>query len=176
MKRLTFLLILTLAACLCGVPRGFAAAKYKQYTDARQKFSIKYPPGYTVKNVGGAVVFSSPLSGKRDIFAESLNIVVVGVADYPGTMQSFYLRSKKRLLETMPQMRITDEGLDTVAGRPAFRLNYTALQNGTMFEFKQSMVGYHGLVYVLTYTALPESYEEYLPVINEMTASLSFID
>jgi eukaryotic-like serine/threonine-protein kinase len=176
MKRAAFFLILGLAVCLCGVPRGFAAVKYKQYTDEKQKFSIKYPDGYTVKTVGSAVVFSAPLSGKRDTFAESFNIVVVGVADYPGTMQSFYQRSKKSLQETMPQLRIIDEGMETISGRPAFRLNYTSLQNDTVFEFMQSMVGYYGLVYVLTYTAMPESYEDYLPVINEMIESFSFID
>ncbi len=160
---------------LCALP-ALAAAKSQLYRDPRLKFSLRYPAGYTVKTVGSAVVFSAPLSGRGDSFPESLNVVVVGMADYPGSVESFYLRSKKSLLESMPYLRIVDEDTAAMAGRTAWRLHYTAMPNTTPFEFLQVMLENRGLAYLLTYTAQPGSYEEYLPAMEEILASFSFID
>lgn len=178
MKRISLptisFLVLSLSL-LCSLP-ALAAAKTQLYRDPKLKFALRYPAGYTVKTVGSAVVFSAPLSGRGDTFPESLNVVVVGMSDYPGSVESFYLRSKKSLMESMPYLRVIDEDTAKMAGRTAWRLHYTAVPNTTPFEFLQVMLEYRGLAYLLTYTAQPGSYEQYLPAIEEMLASFSFID
>ena len=62
----------------------------------------------------------------------------------------------------------------TLGGRKAFIYEYTYAVGGEVFRYRQVVAAYAGMIYSLTYTSRPETFEEHLDDVDMMIANFTF--
>lgn len=76
-----------------------------------------------------------------------------------------------RAMDDYTLVSTTATTLDT---RPANTYIYTATVDGTAFRFAQTVASYRGMVYTVTYTALPEVFDTHMTDYERMLAAFDF--
>ncbi|HOW42184.1 MAG TPA: PsbP-related protein [Candidatus Omnitrophota bacterium] len=168
-------LVALCSVCILAGSVHVHAQQVRTYTNKNLHFKLQYPADFQVKTINGAIILSSPLKSQKDTFAESVNIVTLGADRGVNNLKDFYGQARKSMQETMLKVKIIEDKKITLGGKEAYLLVYTSLRKKTTFKFMQVMTMNDRLVYVVTYTALPETYEEYLRPVKAMLNSFAFV-
>ena len=135
-------------------------------------YSIQYPGDWKINSFGDAVLFNSPLEGKSDKFQENVGVISFPIErDLPrdnGELEAAILKELDGSLSDFKYMSSSCMGL------PEYRMcefTYSFTFVGKRAKQKQTTIFYGDVMYSITYTAEPESYDLYLPVADDMTRS-----
>ena len=175
-QKLVWVAVITLGLLLAAFAVWFFLFQYnfETYTQARQKFSIKYPTDwYKQENQEGAsVIFLSPLDNQLDFFKENVNVVVQDLSKSSMELKD-YTDTAIRQVEI-----IFRENLQVIESKPTWLSGYPAhrfifLGKGPEAEFKYFIVWTikDNVAYQVTYAAISSQFDKYLPIVKRMMSS-----
>lgn len=201
MKRITALLcsvLLCLALCSCeqkdpNVPDGMKLVETES-----NDYSLFVPEDWSVDMSTGVVSAYASLVDQsnvsftgftikmRDLYAETVASDDTGAdAEVKGIIDVFWESYSEDFAETFGDtMKYIDENGDesdspvavrtTLGGFEANKYTYTARVTGETYKFTQVVCIEAGYVYILTYTAVTESYDEHLEDVESIIANFKF--
>ena len=152
-------------------PGGFKSLSQGNY-------SIGYPSDWTVNTsgqMGTKFVILSPLASDSDSFQENVNLVIQDLSGHPLNLNDFTNLSVDQI-GTFPNGRVIDKQLQKGGGtgHEYAKIIFTGDQNGNHLKFEQ----YYWIVgkeaYVLTFTALSSTFDNYKPVGEKMLNTFVF--
>ena len=147
------------------------------YTNQNQGFQVDYPQAWSKQNrddfFATGAIFFSPLTNEADRFKEKVSVLVENL---PSDL-SLAAYTEQSLAE-IRQLSDPDIGsaaeitLGTDEGR---QITYRGEENGLTVQRMQVWSLNGNQAYVITYTALPEDYDRYLPTVEKMIESFETI-
>lgn len=151
--------------------------KMSLYANYNQGFRVDYPQNWSKENRDDfwatGVVFSSPLENDADQFKEQVSVLVedlpqnLALAEYTEqSLSEIKQLSDPTIGEAQHITLGTDEGRQIV---------YHGEENGSIVQRMQTWSVNGNRAYVITYTAIPESYDDYLPTVEKMIKSFETI-
>ena len=164
---LAFSLIFALAA-----HSAFAAEK-KTYTNARYLYSVDYPADWRVKEISRVTLFMSPLESREDKFAENVEVDVDDLSrEEEVSLIEYHRQSVSLATGILKDFKLLEEAKTEFMGREAIAVLYTATVKERSFRFKKIVFMVGKSAYAVTYNALDEDFEKYLPVAEKIMRSL----
>lgn len=134
----------------------FSAGSVQAYTNNTYGFSITPPTGWTVEEPSyAAVVFLGPIQGG---FRVNVNIQVEGTTL---TLEQ-YVAYGKQNLQTFQDFHLISESPRTINNVSAYELVFTFTYSGVNVQEKQVCLVKYGKAFIITYAALPTTYQNYL--------------
>ena len=190
--------ILCLSLCACkqidpNVPDGLKLVE----TESKD-YSLFVPEDWSVDMSTGVVSAYASLVDQsnvsftgfaikmRDLYAETVASSDTGSdADVKGIIDVFWESYSEDFAETFgDSMKYIDENGEesdspvyvrtTLGGLEANKYTYTARVTGETYKFTQVVCIEAGYVYILTYTAVTESYDEHLEDVESIIANFKF--
>ena len=149
-----------------------------QYENSTQGFRVDYPEEWSRQNrddfFATGVVFFSPLADENDRFKERVSILVENLSNEM-TLEEYTQQSLDEIKQLSdPALAPAKEiALGANEGR---QVVYRGEENGATVRRMQTWTVTGDRAYIITYTALPESYEEYLPLVEQTIASFDAIE
>ncbi|MGF1590513.1 MAG: protein kinase [Pleurocapsa sp.] len=148
------------------------------YENSDRGFKVNYPQVWSQQNrddfFATGVIFFSPLENDADRFKETVSVLVENLSD-DMTLAQYTAQSIseiKRLSDpNVGQAQIISLG--EIEGR---QVVYGGEENGKRVRRMQTWSIQDNRAYVITYTALPESFENYLVTVEKMIESFEIID
>lgn len=165
--RKTFILLLLVAlqwvACQPGNKKNNAEPKNITWSVFdRNDYSISFPSDLKIDTSGANgtafLLFTEP-QGDGDVFVENLNLLIQKTEKQAETLQDFVkltesqIKTSGKLLESKPI---------NVNGNAGQKMVFNANINGRAFKFLQYDFIKNNNAYVLTYSAEPKAYDNYL--------------
>lgn len=154
---LIILAVLALALSSCaGEKLNDGALLYKN--DAAG-FKVQYPNEWDVSEDGGTVVFTSPLEGSADSFAENIS---VSVEKDPASSAEEALEAKLGALESeYDSVGTPEKSYPVLAGEKGFAFTVKAEKYGTAYKIYTIISDAGGKQVTLIYSALYAEYDRY---------------
>jgi eukaryotic-like serine/threonine-protein kinase len=148
------------------------------YANYNQGFRVDYPQNWSKENRDDfwstGVVFSSPLENDADQFKEQVSVLV---EDLP---QNFalaeYTEQSLSEIKQLSDPTIGKAQSITLGSNEGRQIIYHGEENGSTVQRMQTWSVNGNRAYVITYTAIPESYDDYLPTVEKMIKSFETID
>lgn len=148
-----------------------------QYENSSQGFRVNYPQGWSRQNrddfFATGAVFFSPLKDNSDQFKERVSVLVenlpsdLPLAEYTEqSISEIKQLSDPDIGQAQPITLGVDEGRQII---------YRGEENGNPVQRIQTWSVNGNRAYVITYTAQPESYNDYLPMVEKMIESFETI-
>ena len=164
---LSFLLLLVVTA-------GPAAAVEKQtYTSKLFLYSIDYPADWRVKEISKVAMFLSPLESRQDKFAENVEVNVEDLSQAGNvSLIDYHRKSIGAATRMLKDFKVLEEAKTEFIGREAIAVLYTAVVKEKLFRFKKVTLIVGKDAYSLTYNALSDDFEKYLPQAEKIMRSL----
>lgn len=174
MRGRTSILVLAAAvvAVMCGgCPRPSGTGSLSSDRD----FDILFPAGWEVLEgfQGAAILGRSPQEDPQDAFLENLNVVIEKVDRNVG-IDEYFAASLNNMQASLNNFRKLEEGTARVAGQPTRTLIYTHESGQVTMKVLAYLFIRNGRAYVVTGTALPDTFEDYLETFQEVTHSITF--
>jgi hypothetical protein len=138
------------------------AQSNKTYINKKFNYSVIYPSDYELRHLSNIVVFVSPKKDKKFAFSENVNIMVKDFDPLTNKPEEYYSQAKNRLLKSLGEVKIIEDRKEKLNGREVQRLVYTSTDNEATFKLMQVMLINQKKVYVITYTALFDEYDNHL--------------
>ena len=162
------LVVVVLAALL---PLAVAYAQQdKVFQSEKLKYSFHYSSDYKLQTTGDLTYVVSPRKDKKNGFAANVNVAAKFVGKL--SLKDVYESGKKDLAASLGNASVIEDKKDKVAGLDAYRLVYTSHQNKAQFKLCQLMIkSSSGLVYVITFTALPDQYDREMSIFQTIVKS-----
>ncbi len=141
-----------------AVPDGF-----RSYTHESPAFSIGYPtPWATTEGVGGAIVtFLAPTTSSSDAFRENVNVLQQTLPSGM-TLAQYAKTSIQNAGSVVSDFNVVSQGATTLSGEPAVEVEFTGSAKGKPYRWYAQWMVHDGSAWVLTYTAEPDAYAQYL--------------
>lgn len=140
------------------------------------KFSVYYPPTWTLTNQGNPnLVFNitSPKVDEYDYIQENVNLIVQVVPD--GTDPASYLTQlEEKATNQLVKIEKVSAEPTVFKGMDAMTSTYTAYVNDIRVKWTQYLWINNHRAYLLTYSAEITQYEAYKDFANEIIKSLEF--
>ncbi len=202
MKRFTALmltLLLCLALCACGQTDPDVPDGMKLVETESKDYSLFVPINWSVDMSTGVVSAYASLIDQSNVsftgFAVNMRDLAADTvaggddtgsdADAKGMIEVFWEGYQEDFAETFGDtMKYIDENGDevdspapaktTLGGFEANKYTYTARVTGQTYKFTQVVCIEAGYVYILTYTAVTESYDEHLEDVESIIANFRF--
>ncbi|BAZ46504.1 TPR repeat-containing serine/threonine protein kinase [Chondrocystis sp. NIES-4102] len=148
------------------------------YENSDQGFKINYPEAWEQENrddfFATGVVFFSPLENNQDTFKEQVS---VSVEVLPRNMSlAEYTNESIALIKKLSDKDVSATQATTLGKYKAQQVVYRGEENGNPVKRMQTWSIKNNQAYVITYTAQPESYDNYLPTVEEIIASFETIN
>jgi hypothetical protein len=162
------LLVTTLFALLVCVSINSAYA----YTNSRYGFSIDQPSGWTIDEPSYAAVFfyGPTVEGSRVNINIQVESTSLSLAEYVSA-------SKTNIATVLQGFNLISEGArNRINNVDAYELVYTSTQYGSALEQKQVYLVKSGNAFVITYTALSTTYQDYLPAFEISVQTFNISD
>ena len=162
MKKILFLLLLV--ATIAADAQEFS-------TLSKSTYSVRYPSTWKVDENADAKNFTlkSPTEGQEDVFVENLNLAIEKLTSLGDTAQDYAAFSKGYLPKKIKNFTVTTNKKGTL-GKDSWFMEFKGLQNNKKLQWKQYYIVHNAKVHILTFTAEPNQYKNYLPAINAMMA------
>ncbi len=146
--------------------------KFQSYESQTDKFSIQFPGGWTFQeNVYGAsVMFFSPLT-KDDTLKENLGIVKKEL-DKEYTLNDYYTTTQPELQKLIPNFTEVSNETMQINGIDAQKLIYKGTQGDVKLQREQVYLIKNKVVYIITYTATEDTFDEYINDVETTISSL----
>ena len=148
----------------------------QSFESEEQGFKIDYPEVWSQQNrddmFATGAVFSSPIEGEAD-FQEQISVLV---EDLPKDMSlAQYTEESLAQIKKLSDPNVASPQTVNLGETPAQRVIYNGLEEGNWVRRMQTWSVVGDRAYVITYTALPESYDSYLPTVEKMIESFEII-
>ena len=173
----TILLAILAAPVMAGEPDHPVADAPAAYVDIDSGFSIVPPEDWEAvpDSAGAAVAFLSPLVDEADTLRENFNVTVLEIDELPepqdladGTFDS--------VRDTFDDLTLLSAENTILNGMPAVRIEYTCQYQEIDLQIVQYLVLTDGTDYVVTFTALEDTFEDYIPTFEVTAASLTSLE
>ncbi len=147
---------------------------FQAYQSQADNFSIQFPGGWTFQeNVYGAsVMFFSPLA-KDDTLRENLGIVKKEL-DKEYTLTEYYTATQPELQKLIPNFTEVSNETIQINGIDAQKLIYKGTQGDVKLQREQVYLIKNKVVYIITYTATEDTFDEYIKDVDTTIRSLEF--
>lgn len=146
------------------------------YEDQFHGVRIQYPGGWEVRETGNPVdvMFASPAGDSSPQYTENVNI---GIDYVPaGFTLEEYTKLNLDDLSNLPTAKVSAASDFTLSGKPAKKLEVTKTLQGLEIKSMLVYLVQNNRAYVVTYDSLAETYDQYLPVAEQMIASVEISD
>jgi len=150
--------------------------KQRTYTASFQKatFRVSFPSEWGIEEESNFLTLSSPLEGESDDFSENVSIAVDSSGEVSASLKEYAAKIIKSLSADMPDFKLLDSGETAINDKGAFFLVCTAVYN-TKNKIKQYIFFSGSNVYFLTYVAVEEKFDKYLPDAEHIIKSIDVI-
>jgi eukaryotic-like serine/threonine-protein kinase len=151
--------------------------KMSLYANYNQGFRVDYPQNWSKENRedfwATGVVFSSPLENDTDQFKEQVSVLV---EDLPQNLAlAEYTQQSLAEIKQLSDPTIGNAQSIVLGSKEGRQIIYQGEENGRTVQRMQTWSIDGSRAYVITYTAIPESYDDYLPTVERMIKSFETI-
>ncbi|MEM7757168.1 MAG: protein kinase [Cyanobacteria bacterium P01_A01_bin.40] len=148
------------------------------YENSNQGFRINYPDVWSQQNrddfFATGVIFFSPLEDDSDLFKERVSILVEDLPE--NTSLSEYTEQSLAEIKKLSDPNVGAAKTINLGQGFGRRIVYSGEENGSTVRRMQIWSVQDNQAYIITYTARPESYETYLPIVEKMIESFVIVD
>ncbi len=155
-------------------PQGFTS-----YENPANLLKMKYPDNWDKQEQSNAVSqefvkFISPLEKEGDRFQEQVTVMVEPSNNR--TLDDYTKLSKQEILNLDKNAKITQDSPSTLAAKNGHSVVYTTKEGDLELKKLQVWTLKHDRAYLIAYEAEAEKYEQFLPVVKKMIASVEVAD
>ena len=148
-----------------------------QYENSREGFRVDYPQDWSKQNrddfVATGVIFFSPLENDADQFKEKVSVLVENI---PSNLSlSEYTKQSISEIKQLSDPNIGEAQPIILGINEGRQIIYRGEENGRAVQRMQTWSVKGNRAYVITYTAKPESYDNYLPMVEKIIESFATI-
>jgi serine/threonine protein kinase len=148
------------------------------YENDNQGFRVDYPQSWAKQSrddfwATGAVFFS-PLENDQDQFKEQVSVLVENLPK--DLALSKYTEQSLSEIKQLSDPSVGDAQKITLGTNEGRQVVYRGEENGSPVQRMQTWSVNGDRAYVITYTAVPESYDNYLPTVEKMIKSFETIE
>ncbi len=148
----------------------FAQKNFKKY--AKENIAINYPDSWRL-DVSGQMntefILFSELE-ENDTFQENINLLKQDLKGQGFTMESYVKLSKNQIKKMVPNGKII-ESKYVNDDQPHYVIIWSGFVSGNNLKFKQLFFLENENAYVLTFTTLPETFDQYIDLGNKILNS-----
>ena len=155
---------------------GNSQDDFKPYENTKLKLSIQYPSSWQKEErLNDFVTFKAPIvdssqyKSPAGLGISSLSVSNVALA----TITNVHLKNMTNNLKDFQLVESSDTVL--ADNRPAKKIIFTATDDGEKKQALQLITKNNDKVYLITYKANVDKYEQYFPTIQKMLNSLVFL-
>ena len=147
------------------------------YENSSQGFRVNYPEVWSKQNRDDffaiGVVFFSPLEDDSDKFKERVSVLVENLSNNMSLAQ--YTNQSIAEIKRLSDPDVGDVQAINLGANEARQVVYRGEENGYPVQRMQTWSVQNNQAYVITYTAKPDSYDNYLPTVEKMIESFETI-
>jgi serine/threonine-protein kinase len=151
-----------------------ALALYENYS---QGFRVDYPRSWSKQNrddfLATGAVFFSPLENDADRFKEQVSVLVEDLSS--DLSLSEYTKQSLAEIKQLSDPNIGEAKVVAMGTNEGRQIIYQGEENGNPVQRMQTWSVNGDRAYVITYTAVPESYNRYLPTVEKIVESFETI-
>jgi eukaryotic-like serine/threonine-protein kinase len=190
-KKPQFRLFTAIATALTLIVGGLASWMFLQpknsdqveanlalYENADYGFKVDYPEAWSQQNrddfFATGVTFFAPLENNSDQFKERVSVFVENLSDDISLAQ--YTEESIAEVKKLSDPNVEEAKAINLGENQGRQIIYTGEENGSSVQKMQVWSVQNERVYIVTYTALPDSYNNYLPTIEKMIESFETIN
>ena len=156
-------------------PFGNSPDDFKLYENTKLRFSIQYPSTWQKEErLNNFVTFLAPIVDSSQYKSPAgLGISSLSVSNVSlNTIVNIHLKNMTNNLKDFQLIESSDTVL--ADNRPAKKIMFTAMDDEEKKQALQLITKNHDKVYLITYKAYVDKYEQYFPIIQKMLNSLVF--
>ncbi|MGB3205647.1 MAG: protein kinase [Crinalium sp.] len=153
--------------------------KLVEYENVNAGIKIQYPENWQKKDVenpfiGEVVLFTYP-SNQTNKFEPKISIRIEDLSRQSISLEDYTNSAIKEIQKYLENASITDSSSTTLGGIPAHRMVYNGM-NGESRLIKNLEIWavFNQKAYIISYTATPEEYPNYLESVEKMINSFKF--
>jgi len=143
-----------------------------KYKSDVYKFSLEYPSGWELKDVGTGIAFISPKENTHDNFQESVNVIIQEIGN--ATLDQYTKNTQKQVTTTFGAKATESLTSITFLNQPAKEYIYHAEFSGLKYKLRQVWFIKSQKAYLFTYTAEEKEYLNYEQIAKKIFESFSF--
>ena len=150
-----------------------AQEQFLTYEDITTGISIQFPSNWEKsENLDNFITFRAPPETDTRIYPAALGLKIQELASKSVLLQEVTKVQLSELRKSNPNLEISETTSTTLAGKPAFRVVFTATDNNQV-ERKAMQIWtiIDNKAILITYKAQPDKYSTYLPTIERMIGS-----
>lgn len=150
-----------------------AQEQFLTYEDITTGISIQFPSNWEKSvNLDNFVTFRAPPETDTRIYPAALGLKIQELASKSVLLQEVTKVQLSELRKSNPNLEISESTSTTLAGKPAYRVVFTATDNNQV-ERKAMQIWtiIDKKAILITYKAQPDKYSTYLPTIERMISS-----
>ena len=150
-----------------------AQEQFLTYEDITTGISIQFPSNWEKSvNLDNFVTFRAPPETDTRIYPAALGLKIQELASKSVLLQEVTKVQLSELRKSNPNLEISESTSTTLAGKPAYRVVFTATDNNQV-ERKAMQIWtiIDNKAILITYKAQPDKYSTYLPTIERMISS-----
>ncbi|HLD02225.1 MAG TPA: PsbP-related protein [Candidatus Nanoarchaeia archaeon] len=162
------MIILLFVALVAG------CSKYPFDTESQFKgddYSLAYPPEWVVQDNGIFVYFKTPLEDDSDKLQENVVVYTTPLESKDQDLTSFFQQSVQALIDTTKGFTLIAHEETTLSSEPAQKIVYTEDSEFGKIKYLQVFTIKDGNVYILTYTAPVETYDDHVAEAEQAISS-----
>jgi eukaryotic-like serine/threonine-protein kinase len=148
-------------------------AEDKVYTNAVLNFTMTYPSEWELREMMNAIAFLSAKESEGDTFRENVNILMEDVSSSPMSLDQYMEISNGNIAKMIEGYKLIEKGEITLSNEKGYFSIFEGNANNYYLRFKSYTFMKGTKVYTLTYTALPESFDKFLPAAEGIVKSIS---
>jgi photosystem II reaction center protein PsbP len=156
-------------------PFGNSPDDFKLYENTKLRFSIQYPSTWQKEErLNNFVTFLAPIVDSSQYKSPAgLGISSLSVSNVSlNTIVNIHLKNMTNNLKDFQLIESSDTVL--ADNRPAKKIMFTAMDDEEKKQALQLITKNNDKVYLITYKAFVDKYEQYFPIIQKMLNSLVF--
>ena len=157
------------------LPFGNSPDDFKLYENTKLRFSIQYPSTWQKEErLNNFVTFLAPIVDSSQYKSPAgLGISSLSVSNVSlNTIVNIHLKNMTNNLKDFQLIESSDTVL--ADNRPAKKIMFTAMDDEEKKQALQLITKNNDKVYLITYKAYVDKYEQYFPIIQKMLNSLVF--
>ena len=147
------------------------------YENSSEGFKLNYPQAWSKQNRNdfftSGVVFFSPLANDVDKFEERVSVLVEDLTD--NTSLTEYTAESIAEIKRLSDPNISTARAIKLGDRPGRQVIYQGEVNGSPVQRMQTWSIEGDRAYIITYTARPDSYDKYLPIVEKIIESFEIV-
>jgi hypothetical protein len=139
----------------------------------QNNYQLFYPENWNYDSSNKSVAFflKSKLVSDTDSFSENVNLIVQDISNYDLNLDSYAELSKKQINSMMAHSVILSGEKIKASGGTYYRIIFTAEQEGLKLKFIQHYYIKQKKAYVLTFTSLESTFDQYATVAQRILSS-----